>query len=369
MTAGCAKIFAGLRAFCAAGFVALNATSAPAVAASDKVYTISNFPVEARDKSAVAAKERALAEGQQAALKSLLKRLVPVTSYARLAKATLPDASALVSGVSVRSERTSSVEYLANLDFAFQPEAVRHALTEQSLVFVEDQAPPTLVIPVSRDGDGAPFKSDSGTWTSAWRSLDLEHTLTPVRIGALRPTISGDLIDKLLKGDDEAFRVIAGEYKTDAVLIAAVNRDTAAKRVVVTLAGRDATGSMLLQRGYRVSDGDYDYAIELGSVVALGVIEGRWKQLKAGGVGTGGTVGDLVSLQAEFSSLEQWNDIRRLILETPGVENLDIGAVSSRDAMLSMTYAGGAEALAAALRAQGLQLNRGGPGWIVTAGY
>ena len=53
----------------------------PRQAANDNVYTVGNYPVDARAANAVAAKERALADGQQAAFRSLLKRLVPVTNH------------------------------------------------------------------------------------------------------------------------------------------------------------------------------------------------------------------------------------------------------------------------------------------------
>ena len=52
-------------------------------AAADAVFTVGNYPVEARADNAVTAKTKALADGQQAAFRSLLKRLVPVTAMAR----------------------------------------------------------------------------------------------------------------------------------------------------------------------------------------------------------------------------------------------------------------------------------------------
>src|SRR5262249_15930006 len=55
-----------------------------AVPAEDAVFTVCNYPVEARADNAVAAKSKALSDGQQAAFRSLLKRLVPVNSYPRL---------------------------------------------------------------------------------------------------------------------------------------------------------------------------------------------------------------------------------------------------------------------------------------------
>ena len=55
-----------------------------AVASNEDVYTVGNYPVDAQAANAVAAKDKALAEGQQAAFRSLLKRVVPVTDYERL---------------------------------------------------------------------------------------------------------------------------------------------------------------------------------------------------------------------------------------------------------------------------------------------
>jgi sugar phosphate permease len=67
----------------AAVMVVATATAVLA-AAGDKPYTVGNYPVDATANDAVAAKEKALADGQQAALKSLFKRLVPVTAYPRI---------------------------------------------------------------------------------------------------------------------------------------------------------------------------------------------------------------------------------------------------------------------------------------------
>ena len=65
----------------ALALAALAVFSTLAAQASDNVYTVANYPIEAQAENAVAAKEKALADGQQAAFRSLLKRLIPVTAY------------------------------------------------------------------------------------------------------------------------------------------------------------------------------------------------------------------------------------------------------------------------------------------------
>src|ERR1700741_2424196 len=83
---------------------ALALLTAGAVSAAEKVYTVANYPVESSAENAVKAKDKALAEGQQAAFRSLLKRLIPVTLYARAKQLDNVRAADLVEAVRVRAE-------------------------------------------------------------------------------------------------------------------------------------------------------------------------------------------------------------------------------------------------------------------------
>ena len=336
-------------------------------AGADSAYTVANYPVDATAANAVAAKERALADGQQAAFRSLLKRVVPVTAYKQLTRISIIKASDLISGVAVRSERNSATEYIANLDFSFQADGVRAALSREGVPFVDEQAPPVTVVTTLLQGNPPTVSNDAGLWRSAWKGLDLQHTITPVAIQDLKPTIHPDTVAMLLAGDDNGLRILNDEYGTRLIVMAVGETDLAAKKLTVTLAGRDAVGPLLLKRTYRISNGDLDYASQLAAVVALGVLEGRWKAVKAGtlqsaatnapvwAASTGGN-GQDVSFVVEFVSAHQWNHIRTQLLDTPGVDALEISTVSDRNAGVSLKFPGGARGLANALGARGLSL-------------
>ena len=185
----------------------------------------------------------------------------------------------------------------------------------------------------------------------------------------------------LTSGDDSAIRVLANEYNGDDVLTAIAEVDKPAGRLHVTLAGRDAAGVFNLKRSYRLFDGDVAYAMELAAVVSLGIIEGRWKSLKSrggysaaevaaavNGGGTGGAgaaAGESVHIEAEFSSLGEWNSIRERLEGTPGVANVEIAAVSARGADLAVSFPGGGGMLASALSARGLSLRDLGGAWLL----
>ncbi|MBS0250127.1 MAG: DUF2066 domain-containing protein [Proteobacteria bacterium] len=356
---------------------------APARADSDAPYTVGNYPVEATAANAVAAKEQAMSDGQRAAFRSLLKRLVPVTAYKQLDRLRDVKAGDLISGISVRSERNSSTTYYAGLDFSFQPDGVRSLLTQQGIPFVDQQAPPLTVVTVLLQGTPPAASNDRGLWRRAWSSLDLTHTITPIVIKDLKPSVQTDTVTALMAGQDSALQKLKAEYGEGLVVLAIAEPDIAAKRLNVTIAGSDAVGGLLLKRVYRINDGDLDYASQLAAVISLGILEGRWKAVKAGVLDTAATPpsnmpvwaaattgnGQDVSLTVVFANSDQWDEMRGQLLNTPGVDALNIGSVNDRSADVSLKYPGGAVSLANALGARGLSLANTSSGWVLRPSY
>jgi hypothetical protein len=325
-----------------------------AARAGEEVFTVANYPVEARADNAVAAKERALADGQQAAFRSLLKRLAAVNAYARLGHLRSIRANNLIEGVSVRSERNSSTEYIATLDFSFQSKAVRDLLRGEGIPFTDEPAPALTVLPVLRATGAADPKAEA-RWTDAWKSLDLEHALTPVRLVAQRREISPETLNALAGGDGNALRALVAAYNSELVVLAFAERDAAAKRLTITLVGRDAVGAFALRRIYRIDPTDPGYTSDLAAVVSLGILEGRWKAMRIDG-GTGASGGNML-IAVEFRGMSEWQDISRRLAATPGVEELEVAGLSARGARVTLRFAEGPERLAEALAQQGLALH------------
>ncbi len=372
---------------------ALAAVSAAAVTSAwakpgvDRAYTIANYPVEARAANAVAAKDTAIADGQKAAFRSLLKRIVPVTAYRDMERLASVDPSTLIDGVAVRSERNSATEYIANLDFSFQANEVRDLLTRQGVPFVDTQAPATIIIPLTRDakaaaGPAGEFRAASGTWGTVWPTLDLQNSVAPLKAEALKPEIGPDTLRGLY---DEAslsasVMTLAAAYGTDQIIVAVAEVDTEGGRVNVLLAGQDSAGPFALKRAYRLSDGDLAYTLELAAVVSQGIVEGRWKAISSGGAfaaaappyaatpygapATGGS-GDDIAFDAQFSGTGEWNAMRRVLLEAPGIDDIRIGSISSDRASVSVKYPGGGPALAQALAGYGISLTDTGGLWVM----
>jgi Uncharacterized protein conserved in bacteria (DUF2066) len=347
------------------GLVLLSVATAGARAAStDLVFTVGNYPVEARAENAVAAKHRALADGQQAAFRSLLKRLVPVTAYARIHDLSAIKAGDLVDGYRVRSERNSATEYIASLDFSFHPKSIRDMLRREGIAFTDEQAPPLILVPVRRAGSGAP--GNDPAWTKVWKGLDLDHALTPVKLQTLKKEVAAETVNALAAGDGRAMRGLAAAYRSELVLVAVAEQDTAARRLNVTLSGQDAVGAFTLKRAYRLDAIDPTYTTELAAVVSLRILEGRWKALKSRHDASAARDAVDLLIAVEFRGMSEWQDISRRLGSTPGVEEFEVAGLSARGARVTLRYAEGAQGLANVLARQGLSLRAVGSSWVLS---
>jgi hypothetical protein len=350
---------------------ALALTAPNTATASDKVYTVANYPVEAVAENAVAAKQRALADGQQAAFRSLLKRIIPVTAYSRAKQFASVEAGELVDSVRVRSERNSRTEYVATYDFTFRAKSIRDLLRREGIPFTDEQAPVTILIPVWQTTGGAGSPAEEAAWTNNWRGLDLENSLTPIKIEALRKDAAPTAVAAAVSGDPGAARSLAVLYKAERVLVVAAGTDAATGRLAVTLAGRDAVGPFVLKRQYRMDPADPGYARELAAVVGLRTLEGRWKAINAGRGSTSTAAAGVPSgtdllISVEFRGMAEWQDISRRLSATPGVEELDVAGLSARGARVTLRYAGGAQRLAEELAQSGLSLRDNGGTWVLS---
>lgn len=359
----------------------LSCLAAGHAAANDKVFTVANYPVEATAKTAIDAKRKAITDGQQQAFRSLLKRLIPVTEYGSLSKLQKTDAKAFVASVAVRSEGEPTTRYIASLDYAFMPDRVRDLLRRSAVPFVDAQAPklPLVLVYQAPTANGRRVPKDmsaqngSALWLSVWRDLDLENALTPLAVTPVSGRIRPDVVTGAAKADGAALRILATEHAGatggDRVVIAIAAPHPGTGRLNITLGGNDAVGPMAIEQSYPIQDGDLAYTMELAAVVIQGILEGRWKVLKArsvpGGVATPSAALQPVQVWVTYHSFAQWRSIQQVFYEIPGVTDLRIGGQSARSASIALRYPGGGGGLRAALAQRGLTLEQESGVWVL----
>jgi len=339
-------------------------------------YVVGNYPVDATAADAVAAKAQGMADAQTGALRYLMKRLVDVSAYRRLPQLAPAAIEAMIESVSVRSEQNSPTEYVATLDFGFRAGAVQQLLQQNSLPFLDKQAPLLTVIPVYAAPLGThgalSLTGGQRIWRQAWTGLDLGHALTPVKLAVAGPSSTNENFLKLAAGDRSKLGVVQAESSADKLLLAIASPSPDGTKLNVTLIGEDWTGALELHRTYSLYYQDVGFTSEFAAVIALGVLEGRWKRSQGlAGAAAGDdaasnwsttaadgstAVVEQVRLTVQFASLQEWQSMRARLGQVAGSANLLVGALSARGAEVQIGYPGGASALQERLAGEGLQL-------------
>ena len=349
-----------------ATLAALLAFALAAEAKTSTVYSVAKVSVSADADNAVTAKERALAEAQQIALRALLKRMTHWRSHAKLPVLTDEMVERMVDGLAVRRESNSNTRYIATLDFNFEPNSVRDILNRFNIAYTDQQAAQLLLLPVMIEG-GAVRPGMNNAWYAALAGVDGEHALTPVKLASPRDDITPSMIGDLGGNARGVFESLKYQYRAENLVLAIAEVDPKASQLRMRLMGQDAVGSFVLTRTFRISERDIDYTANMAAQIAVKVIEGRWKTTRLASQGALAGSADLetIALTAQFSGLKAWQEMRARLQKVPGVQTLDVKTLNARGASITVDFPGGAERLAQAAQSQGLTLERRGQDWLL----
>ncbi|MEZ5774314.1 MAG: hypothetical protein R3D33_06335 [Hyphomicrobiaceae bacterium] len=190
------------------------------------------------------------------------------------------------------------------------------------------------------------------------------------------------MFQRLADGDTTALGIVEAEIDQPRMVIALAEPVAGGKKLKVSLIGRDYAGRIWLERLYPMFYGDLSYTCESAAIVALGILEGRWKASQSnrdtaglGGpsIGSGGwavsaeDAGGLLRIRAEFRSLGEWQQMRARIAAVPGISSLQIGTLQEGSADVFLHFPQGMALLQSELAQRGLALFDGGGEWVLRA--
>lgn len=348
---------------CVAVALASGPLSAQTARGDSAAFTVRDVPVDRTAVSAAAAREAALLDGQRAAFRRLLQRLVPQANYGRLPALSDAQISDLVQNYEVQSERTSAVRYIATLTYRFKPDDVRTLLRNASLPFAETYAKPFLVLPVLRE-EGVDLLWDSpNPWRDAWGRLPPVDGLAPLVL----PT--GDLVDiqaingaQAHSGDDQRLTAVARRYGVSGVYVAEAELETAAgapTALHVSLIGYGgAAGEQTIVDSYAPNPGeDLNAFLQRIALAVTNEIEERWK---------GGQVLQFdheatLTVVVNYDDISQWVGIRRRLDDLALIRRTDLVSLTRSQAVVDISYIGDDSQLRLALAQRDLALVPVGP--------
>jgi hypothetical protein len=326
---------------------------------ADPLYTVSSVEVDVTDTSASSAKLKAISEAQVKAFAVLLERLGGSDATARLQGLGPADIGRMMDSLSIEQERTGPGRYIARLTIRFLPDKVRAAMAQVDVAFTEDRAPAVIVVPVWLGPDG-PEAWTNNPWRAGWLALDAHDSLVPLIIPL------GDLTDsqtlpaqQALDGDRDALEALRQRYSANTIILAvAAPLDNATIRA--TLIGESASGPVDFDRTY-TADG-VAAAAEQAAREFHSAMLADWRTSRPT---VRPTAVQSIRVAVPVASLEQWNDLRARLVDTPGVSGVDLSSLSARGAVVRLNYSVPFPDLQAELADRRLDLALRGETWVI----
>ncbi len=324
-------------------------------------FVVSNVMVDETADSADAARDTALANGQQMAWRFLIQRLVPIGDQQRAISAGQGQLTDLVRSFGVDEERVSSERYIANLTYRFNTEAVRALLSVQNIPFAESPGPTLLVLPVLVRG-GAPLLWSEGdaVWLQAWQNAPPGHGLIALRapFGDLSDLLSLDAEDAV-QGNWALMQPLAERYGAQGVLVATIEAGNANNLTLTTYT--EAIGEQIPILGSPIvpslSAGDLLNAV----TVADESVNETWKTAN---LLTPDSQDEIV-VDVSFDDLANWLEMRRVLSGTALIQDVETLVLSAKSARVNLRYLGDVQRLQSTLRQQGLALVERGDIWLI----
>ncbi len=348
----------------AAGIAMALFAGGPAGAAD--LYTVKGVHVDQTAKSSAEARTIAQGAAQSLALSELLKRLTLPEDWPSLPQADARTAADAVRGFAVASEKTSSTRYIADLNVSFQPEAVRQMLRARNIPFGETQARPAVLLAVLDKAGTRILWEDQNPWRDAWAAVDLADAVTPL----VMPM--GDVQEfttvtaaQAVAGDKAALAALAARYGADAVVVAYGVTDAAGSKLDVTVTRYGPSGPGTPIRGSYQATGaaqNGDAFMTMAKSAASSTLLALGEPWKRETVVRAGEEAQLTA-SVFYSTLDQWESIRKALGNAPLVESLQIEGIAANGAEVDIRYRGTPDKLALSLSQANIALAQDAGGW------
>jgi hypothetical protein len=346
----------------------------PPVKADDDVFTVSAVKVDVTAENAVAAREKAFAQAQSVAFMALAVKLlgdVDVATY----KAPDPSViSLMIKDFEITDERLSAVRYIGTYTFRFDGDAVRNHFKMRGVHYTDVESKPVLILPFYQWGSRTILWQDDNPWLQAWSNQqEPSGQLVPVVVPL------GDIRDVGDIGDNESLT-----YHR-AGLQSMLDRYGAGEAIILLATpGPDAGGvpSTLDVLMYRTDRSGPEYVRTLkiqpdAGSSAADLYEKAEKEVRAAiqkDWKTQTVVNPVVdnremTVMVHYSTMQQWVETRQAMRRVPGISDMRVKSVTSREAKVELQFSGDETRLRLALEQADMVLSPSQPADQAAYGY
>jgi hypothetical protein len=337
-------------------------------AAASDVFNVNNVTVDVKADTAAIARTQALAEAERKAFYILIRRLTLTIDEERIPELSPQEITAYVRDFSVAEEKTSSVRYIARLNYRFKPDEIRALLRAYDVPFAETPSRPAVVIAVYEIGATTELWGEPNPWRDSWATLDSRNGLVPivVPLGDLTD-ISSISASEAMAGDLIRLEAIATRYNAASAIVAhnniTLNPTTGGQLATVTLI-RPEDPIPLEVKTVSYDQRPGEELIVFMDRVARSThqrIENLWIEQNLISQDEAG----VVSITVPITGLKDWLAVKKQLARVGIIRQTEVVLISRDQVRLNLFYVGGLQQLNTALEQNNLSMLQEAGDWIV----
>lgn len=316
-------------------------------------FEIKGIKVDVTAKSSSQARDIAHDDGITRSFQALMERLTLNAYHDRLPKLERRQIIDIIQDFEVTEEKTSSVRYIASLNYHYRAQAIRDLLDSNKIPFAETESKPVVVLPVYQAAGALLLWDDPNPWKSAWEKR-------PSEVGGLVPTIlpSGNLADmrtigaeQAIEGNTQRLTELAAKYDAgDVIVVHAILRmDSYAGRpeleVYMTRFGFALQEHTVVKSFSSIPGENIESLLARAAIQLTAQIEDNWKQdnlIKF-------AEPSVLPLVVPVSGLDEWIKVRDRLNGVAIIKKSEVTLISRRAVNININYIGDAEQLALSL--------------------
>lgn len=318
-------------------------------AAADAVYTV-DVSVDVTDVNAAKAREKAMTSANRKAFETVVRKLTTSQQAAPLLNLSDNQILNFIKEVSVVSEKSSNVRYIADLTVTINENILKSYMAEKEIQSVVAASSKVVIVPVFRafETDKPLLWEDDNVWRKAWENKAPRNSL--ITITSL-PYFGGINADAALSFNNEALETVRlnnnanDVYVADAVFdgidglkinLSSLNSSTNAVETIRVAGDRNLPDDLFARAIDEVSS-KIENKIKIRNIAE--------NQMQTS-----------IDVIYNFSSLSDWVSAEKSIRSIPYVRNLQVTAMTTGKVQFRLEFVGTDEKMLQALRGKGLYL-------------
>ena len=322
--------------------------------AQNSIYTV-NVNVDVTDVNAAAAREKAMSSAYRQAFDTVVRKLTTAQDAAKLSAMTDAQIVNFIKEISVVSEKSSNVRYIADLQVTLNEQILKAYLQEKEIQTAVADKSKIVIIPIFREFESdAPMLWESqNLWLAAWQQKPARESLVEIVALPDTPVSKAEITaEQAQTYDTAALQEVALNNNANDVYVADAVFD-GIEGLKITLTSLKSTQAADVIR----IPGDRKMAAQL---LAHGVdevskrIEGKIKTANIAQSKMQSTISAIYN----YNKLSDWVNVEKQLKSIPYVRKVQVDAMGAGKVQMKIDFVGSDERIWAALRNKGFNLKQ-----------